>query len=400
MPIPSIISYFKGYLTITVTGKFCERFIQVCAKNDILLWDITRISAVSIRCKISMPSFLKLRKIAKNTAVRIHINIKSGFPFFIQKYKKRKIALFSVIFLLISVIILNQFVWSIEIRGNETVPDETILSALEKSGLKIGTLKSKINQQKIKNDSLLAIPELAWLWADKRGSKIIVDVRENIKIPDCVSPFDYQNVVASKDAIIDTMFVYEGVPVVECGDTVLAGTVLVTGKIPVPAKQFDRYVKASATVLARVWYEKKELFSLNSTTRHETKRKKTQYTLDFGGKKVRLFHKDKIPYKDYALEEKNYSFFNISLSKKTYSELYLEKETLTEESVANFGAKQLIEQIETDTAPNSKRINYDTTHKKINDTTIEVTVRAEYLEDIAKPIAEQITKDSEIIDLN
>lgn len=399
MNIPALVSYFKGYLTITVSGKFCERFIQVCALNNILLWDIVRVSKTSIRCKISVRGFLSLRKIARNTDVLVHINIKHGFPFFLKKYKKRKIALFSILIMVVLLIVLNQFVWGIEVRGNYTIPEERIISVLNESGLKIGTPKFKIDQQQLKRDSLLKIPELAWLWVDKKGSKIIVDVREDIETPDVLSPDDYYNIVASKDAIIEEMTVKEGVPVVELGDTVLAGTVLVTGKIPVPVKQLTRYVKAAANIKARVFYEEKGLFSTISTTRHETQRTKTHYTLDFFGNKIRLFHKDISPFEVFDVEENNYSLFGITLNKKLYKEIELRKELLTEDTLKNFGANQIISQIEETTAPDSKRVNCEITHHKINDTTIEVCVKAEYLENIAQEEKCEI-KEEEIIDLN
>lgn len=294
---------------------------------------------------------------------------------------------------------LNQFVWGIEVRGNYIIPEERIVSVLNESGLKIGTPKFKIDQQQLKRDSLLKIPELAWLWVDKKGSKIIVDVREDIETPDVLSPDDYYNIVASKDAIITEMTVKEGVPVVEPGDTVLAGTVLVTGKIPVPSKQLTRYVKAVANIKARVFYEEKELFSTISTTRHETGKTKTHYTLDFFGNKLRLFHSDKVPFEVFDIEEKNYSLFGITLNKKLYKEIELRKELLTEDTVKNFGANQIISKIEEATAPDSKRVSCEISHKKINETAIEVLVRAEFLENIAKEEKCEI-KEDKIIDLN
>lgn len=297
-------------------------------------------------------------------------------------------------------IVLNQFVWGIEIRGNHTIPEERIISVLNESGLKIGTPKFKIDQQQLKRDSLLKIPELAWLWVDKKGSKIIIDVRENIETPDVLSPDDYYNIIASKDAIITEMTVKEGVPVVESGDTVLAGTVLVTGKIPVPVKQLTRYVKAVANIKARVFYEEKGLFSTISTTRHETKRTKTHYTLDFFGNKLRLFHRDQAPFEVFDIDEKNYSLFGITLNKKLYKEIELKKELLTEDTVKNFGANQIICQIEERVAPDSKRVSCEIFHQKINDTTIEVLVKAEYLENIAQEEKCEIKEDEEIKDLN
>ena len=163
MNIPAVISYFRGYLTVTVTGRFCERFINVCANREILLWDIKKISPHSIRCKVSVPAFRKLRPLAYNTGVLVHINIKHGFPFLLMRYKKRKIALFSVVIFLIAVILVNQFVWDIEVKGNYKIPEERIIAVLKESGLKVGMPIFKINQQQLKKEALLKIPEQARL---------------------------------------------------------------------------------------------------------------------------------------------------------------------------------------------------------------------------------------------
>ena len=398
--VPTFISYFTGYLTISVSGRFCERFINVCTNHNILLWDIKKISANSIRCKISVSGFRKLPEIAYNTGVSVHINIKHGFPFVLNRYRNRKIALFSIFIFLICVIIANQFVWGIEVRGNYKISSEKIISALNDAGLKIGSKKSSIDQQELKRKSLMAIPELAWLWVDKKGSKVIVDVREKIETPEILSPNEYYNIVAKKDALIKEMTVKDGVPVVENGDTVLAGTVLVTGKIPVPTKQTTRYVRANAKVMARVWYEKKEVFSKISSTHHETGKRATRYTLDLFGTKLRLFHDDSSPFKEYDTSEKKHSLWGVSITKKVYDEITLKKELLTEESVADYGVQQLLKQIEEEVSPDSEQISFEFSHKEINDSTVEVSVKAEYLEDIAEAVKGEILIDSETEDLN
>jgi len=396
--IPALISYFKGYLTITVTGKFCERFINVCTAKGILLWDIKKISANSIRCRISVPAFKKLPPIAFNTGVNVHINIKHGFPFFLSRYKNRKLALCGVFIFIISVIIANQFVWDIEITGNHNIPKEKILAVLNESGLKTGMLKSKINQRELKNDALLSIPELSWLWVDKRGSKIVVDIREKIETPEILNPDDYYNVIAAKDGIIQSMTVRGGVPVLGEGDTVLKDTVIVTGKIPSEVQQNTRYVRASAEIYARVWYEKKQVFSNISTTRKETGKSKSYYSLIFLGNEIRLFHKDNPPYEFFDKEEKNYSLYGFGLIKRKYNEIVLEGEELSEQTVADYGTAQLKRQIEEEVMPNSTLLDFNSSHIVLNDSTVEVTVKAEYLEDIAVSVKGEILES--VTDLN
>lgn len=387
MGVSLIVSYFRGYLTITVTGRFCERFINVCTAHDILLWDIVKVSPCSIRCKISVSDFRRLLPLVHKTGVHIHINIKHGFPFFLKRHKKRKIALLGVFVFLVAVTVFNQFVWDIDVTGNYKVPDDTIISVLKESGLKIGMPISKIDQQKLKTEALIKIPELAWLWVDKRGSVAIVDVREKIEVPKMYPPDDYTNIIAAKDALIERMTVLAGVPVVEEGDTVLAGTVLVTGKIPVPAKQFDRYVRADAKIYARVWYEDSKVFSLVSTERHETGRRKSQYTIKFFGNEIPLFHKGDASYKEFDVAISDYSLFGIGFTKKTYTEIELKEELMTEESVVNFGVTQMKKALEEAVSSDSELKNFEYSHEKLNDTEIRLRIKAEYLEDIA--VAEQ-----------
>lgn len=50
----------------------------------------------------------------------------------------------------------SQFVWNIEVRGNETVKTQDILTALEAEGVKIGIPKAKINQRIIKNRVMIS----------------------------------------------------------------------------------------------------------------------------------------------------------------------------------------------------------------------------------------------------
>jgi len=383
LSVPAFVSYFRGYLTITVTGRFCERFLNRCTSKGILLWDINKISEHAIRCKIPVSAFKELPPIVRGTGICVHINIKHGFPFFLQRYKKRKIALLGIFIFLTVVTVFNQFVWDIEITGNHKVTEEEIISVLNESGLKIGMPISNIDQQELKKDALLSIPELAWLWVDKRGSRVIVDVREKIEVPEMFFADDYTNIIAAKDAIIESMTVRAGVPVVNVGDTVLAGTVLVTGKIPMPARQIDSYTRADAQVFARVWYEKREIFSKISTTKHETGRRKNQYTLEFFGKKIPVFHDGKAPFDEFDVSDTHYSFWGIGFSKKTYEEISLSEEILTEESVVDFATAQLMQQLEEEVEADSILKNRDISYNALNDTTIEVCVKAEYLEDIA-----------------
>lgn len=390
MSLPSFFSLFKGYLTITVTGHFPERFLNVCAQKNILLWDIVRISEKTIRCRISVRGFKLLIPISYRTGVHVHIIAKHGFPFLLYRYRKRKLLLLGALLFFVFVTSVNQFVWAIEIKGNHKVKTSEILRVLEEEGVKIGTPLFKIEQEHIKHRALLKLPDLAWLWVDKSGSKLIVDVREGLPVPDIVDANLYCNVKAAKDGMIDSMIVKNGIPVVKEGDTVLKGTVLVTGKIPASLKPEIRYVHADAQIFARVWYEKTQNFSRLAQIRTETGKQKKHYTLTIFGKNIPLFHKGKAPFSEFdeTTKKTDVSFWGkylgISLSKTVYREVSVTEERLSLESTVADGVNQLKSQIDEEARVNSTPVSFSHAFKEIDDTTVEVTVTAEYIEDIAE----------------
>ncbi len=390
MSIPSLFAYFRGYLIITVSGNFPERFINVCTAKNILLWDIARISPKAIRCRISVRAFKTLPKITYHTAVKVTINARRGFPFLLHKYRRRKLILCGFFIFLAVVICVNQFVWDIEIRGNEMVKSADILNVLKEEGLKRGVLKSKIDQRTLKNQAILKLPALAWLWIDKQGSKIIVEVRERTPVPEIFNPNDYCNITAAKDGVIDSMVVRNGIPVVSVGDTVLKDMVLVTGKIPSSVKNEIRYEQADAQILARVWYEKKAYLSRLSTTRSQTGKQKKQFTLKLFGESIPLFHRGKTPflYCDETIKEHTLSIFGynlgITLVVHKYTEVTQTEELHTEESVASQGIKSLKQQIDDEALPNATLVSVSDSYETIDETTVAVTVKAEYIEDIAQ----------------
>ena len=392
----ALLSFLKGYLTITVSGTFCERFLNVCAAKNILLWDITRISKQMLRCKISVPAFRHLLSISYHTGVKVHILSRHGFPFVLYKYRKRKLLLASGAIISLFFIFANQFVWDIEIRGNEQVKTADILTALKEEGVTLGIPKSKIDQQYLKNRMLIRMPSLAWLWADKRGSKIIVDVRERIPVPEIYNPDDYCNITATKDAIIDSMIVKSGIPVVKEGDTVLKGTVLVTGKITSDLKPEVRYVNAEAEVFARVWYEKNQQFSRISKIRTETGQSKKRFTLVAFGRNIPLWKGD-IPYEIYDKETRRHelsvfgNYLGITLLSDTYTEIELHEEIHTAKSTADRGMQVIKGKIEENINPTAVLTAFSHSYKEMDETTVEVVVQAEYLENIAQKVSGEAT---------
>lgn len=196
--IKILLNYLFGYLNIEIEGYFVEKFINLCISKNILLWNIKRTKSTLVYSNIGIKDFKKISKVAKNTKCKVKIKEKKGLPFVFNKYKKRKIFIIFLLFLIVAIMLLSNFVWNIEISGNSSINKEELLSTLEENGLKIGKLKSKIETKKIVDKMRLERNDLAWIGIEMKGTNAIVKIVEADKKPDIIDQNDYCSIIASK----------------------------------------------------------------------------------------------------------------------------------------------------------------------------------------------------------
>jgi similar to stage IV sporulation protein len=292
-------NYIHGYVIIIVTGYFLEKFINVCLHRHIRLWDVERLSDNKMRMKISIKGFKLLRPIARKTRCKVRINGKEGLPFFFNRYRKRKTFLAGLVLFFVLIYLMSSFVWSIEITGNENIETEQIEEFLDACGIKTGVFKYKINAQDAADQLMLDVKELSWVSIELVGTKVKIDLRERIPIPEIIPLDEPCNIVAKKDGVIKSILVKEGIEEVSEGDTVKKGDLLISGKIPVKNEEDTfRKVHSIGTVEARTWYE--ESCEVKTEIIEETRTGSVQnnYSVVFFSKILDFFQKN-IEYENY-----------------------------------------------------------------------------------------------------
>ena len=256
-----LMCYILGYVNISVEGYFIERFINICISKNILLWNLKRKKSSILYANISIRDFKKIKEIAKVTKCKIKLEKKKGLPFILHKYKKRKIFFASLLTIVTLVFIISNFIWNIEIIGNNTITSEEIMKQINESGLHIGMLKQQVNTKDIINTIRLQRDDIAWIGIHIRGTNAIVEVVEADKKPDIVDENEYCNIVTNKDGVITKINVQNGTALVKEGDIVKSGNTLVGGWLE-GKYTGTRYVHAKADIQAKIWYSNKGKISL------------------------------------------------------------------------------------------------------------------------------------------
>lgn len=386
MYIKIFLNYILGYLNIEIEGYFVEKFINICISKRILLWNIKRTKSTIAYANIGIKNFKKAVKVAKENKCRIKIKTKKGLPFIFNKYRKRKIFVLLLLLLIIATISLSNFIWNIQITGNNTIKTEELISSLEENGLKQGKLKSKIDTKDIVNKMRLQRSDLAWIGIEIKGTNAIVKIVEADKKPEIVDENDFCNIIATKAGIITKLNAINGTPLVKEGDTVQKGTVLIQGWLEGKYTGV-RYVHANGQVQAKVWYSQKEKVNLKQVKSERTGKQETKYSVRINNFLIN-FKKTLSKFQKYdTIEEtKKIKIFSdfylpIEIIKNTNYELVEKDVEYSKEEAKQVGIQQakakLEEQIEDKENIVNTYINYNETEEFV-----EIEVIYEVLEDI------------------
>lgn len=288
MYIKILIYYIFGYVNIVVEGFFIERFINTCISKQILFWNTKRPKSTVLSANIGVSNFKNVVKIAKKCNCKIKINNKNGLPFLLNKYRKRKVFAGTLIFIILVIIVVSNFIWNIQISGVDEVKQKEILEFIQNEGVQIGKYKNKIDLQYLINKIRIEREDIAWIGMEIKGTNLIIEVVEADKKPEIIDENEYCNIVATKDGIVSKVKAQNGTPLVKEGDTVKKGDILIQGLIEGKYTE-NRYVHSEGEVIAKVWYSEKEKIYYNQNYENQTGNKEKKYSLNINNFKINFF---------------------------------------------------------------------------------------------------------------
>lgn len=281
-------SHIKGYVDILIEGYYIERFINICTAKRIFLWNLRRDKSTILLASVSVKDFKKLKFICRKTGCKMKIQEKKGVPFFLQRYKKRKVFLALCIFMILLMIVLSNFIWNVEVQGNDHIDANEILSVAEKSGLSIGKFKNQVKTKAIINQLRLERDDIAWVGIELRGTNAIIKIVEADQKPDIINEEEYCNIVADKSAMIMKVNAQNGTALVKQGDIVKEGNVLVAGWLE-GKYTGTRYVHAQGEIQAKVWYTNTQKIDLKQTQKVLTGNTENKYSVNINNFQINLY---------------------------------------------------------------------------------------------------------------
>lgn len=257
--ILSVIRYVKGYVRIRAEGCSPERFLNACRYRHIDLWGL-RPGRGTYEMYVSVRGFGKLKPILKKTGTRVHVTGRFGLPFFLQRYRRRRMLFAGALIGAGLLFGLSLFIWKIEISGNRYRTDESILSFLRTREVYCGMLAGKVDCEQVAADIRKEYGDVIWVSASVEGTKLFIRIKENEnyakeKEEEGAEEPAGSDIVADRDAAVLSIITRQGEPAVEKGDQVKKGETLVSGRLEVKNDAGEtvayQYREAQADIVAR-----------------------------------------------------------------------------------------------------------------------------------------------------
>lgn len=277
-----------SYILVEVRGAMPEGFLNRCATAGIPFWNAKPVDDYTLR--VSMP--WRDWKQAKNLSIRsgcdLRLLARKGLPVFFQRSRGR-VFFFTGLLVVASLLFLSSlFIWEIDIQGCNTVSEAKILNTLEECGVKLGAFWPTFNQDLIRSEALLQLPELHWITVNNFGSRATVLVKERVPAPKLLDKTAPTALIATRDGIVDTLRVTEGRTLVEQHQTVLHGQELVSAVMP-GFRPALRLVHASGEVYARTWHESSAVAALSISEKVPVNEKTLTWSLLCGNHVINIF---------------------------------------------------------------------------------------------------------------
>ena len=247
------LDWLRGYGRIRICGAEPSRALNEATKAGIPFWDPVFQDEFTVSVSVYRKHRKQMLRLARKTGCDAEETEEFGAP---KRYRglKRRIVLLAVLSAsVVAAIVLPKFVWFFSVEGNENVPSEKILRAVQSVGVRFGVYGPSIHPMQVRNRVLAMLPELEWLTVSQSGGRATVTVRERTVKEPVADRRTPSELVAVRDGVITAVSALEGSPRVAVGDTVVAGQVLISG-----ATELERTTRLSAAigeVYARTWRE-------------------------------------------------------------------------------------------------------------------------------------------------
>ena len=283
-----IMQFLQGVVWLEAECPCPERVWNLCALYGIPFWDVRWRDETHFTLRTTRRGARALRQATADLPVTLRRRREKGAPLLLWRLRRRYVLAAGAALVLALTVSGQIFIWDFRVSGNETVPTETILRALEEYGVTVGSRALDIDQEDLRNHVLLELKEISWLAVNVRGCTAHVQVVERRSPPEIIQERQPSNVVAARAGLVTKVEALDGRATVLPGTTVTEGELLISGVVD-SERTGVRLLHGMGRVWARTWYELAVLVPMEAEVWESAGKTEVHYALDVGKHRINFF---------------------------------------------------------------------------------------------------------------
>ncbi len=277
----------SGQLWVELTSAEPELAVSAYAGAGIPMEDLQPQGALTLRFWMPRCCYPQARKLAQKRGDCLKILGKRGIYWMLPRLLRRPVLLLGAAVLTGLTLFLPSRILFVQVEGNAAVPARQILEAAAQSGLAFGTSRRQVRSEKVKNALLSKIPQLQWAGVNTSGCVATVSVRERTALPPAQDSGGVSSLCAVRDGYIRSITATAGTALVQPGQTVQAGQVLISGYTD--CGLCLRGEQAKGEVFAQTQQELTAVLPAKWTLRGQSLAQRRSYSLLIGKKRINLW---------------------------------------------------------------------------------------------------------------
>ncbi len=374
MILLKIFYFLKGYVIINIIDKEGAKLINIASENNIYLWNVT-----ATRAYVRKSDLARLKALAKRNA----IVIESGKEISFQNSYLHHLGWFALLgALLITLFFMmaSGYVWEIEINGCEGEIAGEVLSVLEEKGLRIGVRKSTLpNGNTLRDSVIYNVNGVNWAWVYLDGTLARVEVSVGVPPPEMDTDTAPCNISAARDGIITFISAKNGRTLLNEGDKVSEGDIIISGAMPGGTLYPPYTVRAKGEVYAQTVHTDSVIVPLNKTYTKDTGEEFTLHTIRLFELEIPLGRISSMPFEEYRTELHTPP---VGICTYRYIETQSYTEQIPEELAVEEAREIMYERIAKTLSPGSKKNDERVVVERITKDSIKVTLSMSFTENI------------------
>ena len=254
-----VCKYVKSSCCVEVKTLFPEKLLNRLQGSGIAIWNIKK-NDITLVFSCLKQDIDEIERLSSNFCHDFAVISENGLPKIKKAVYQKRVLLACFVLCIAALLFLSSRIWKINIYSLRKTEPGVVIDYLYSVGVRQSMRISSLDEKKLRTDLLTAFDDFSDVEIERKGTELNITVKEKKSV---VVSYDKKlavNIVATEDALVDSVEVFNGTALVSAGDYVKKGDVLISGEIDVE-DSVDGEVKRNVHAMGNVCAYNKEIFT-------------------------------------------------------------------------------------------------------------------------------------------